>query len=453
MLAVIMLHYHKGLFRTSLFSHGDVTLELRLIHYENRYGQTYENRPCDIKIENDVNRDGRCDTAFLFCLVELPFQNPHRCTLGDYFTGFVGADDIHFISIGHNDTYIPPYMQRRSQTKSLWFLSPIYFRFKYPKNGIGLIVEVFDVDDLQNQTFHDTIDFYGRTLLDLRLFSSKHTSQSQYIILRSLYDSNTSLNLYCSVNYYGSDCNKHCVENNRYSCDVQSGKKLCNKGYFGKNCLNDLQLCENNPCLHNGTCVVYLRDYLCQCHQDFSGRSCETKDNKNKSYQCHCRPTHTGKHCEVEILPTCERIPCVNGQCLKVGLYNEICVCQLYWSGSDCTKPYIATTEKRLSIIMSAATTTSPSLERISSYSTRLTKTYIPGTFFPQSNSLRSTTLIKLNQSVEIKEYIDLSNKQYVNQLSAEIHFPETSTTIQHQYITKTFNLYKYTPCSNAPCL
>ena len=38
----------------------------------------------------------------------------------------------------------------------------------------------------------------------------------------------------------------------------------------------DLRACEDQPCLNNGTCVVYLRSYLCQCQRGFTGRSCET---------------------------------------------------------------------------------------------------------------------------------------------------------------------------------
>ena len=107
-----------------------MTLSLRLLHYKNRNGLTYENRPCDTRIENDINRDGRCDTAFLFCLVRLPFQNPHNCTLGDHFTGLVGADDIHFINIHDEQIDV---QQRSSSLIALWFQPIIHFRFQYPK--------------------------------------------------------------------------------------------------------------------------------------------------------------------------------------------------------------------------------------------------------------------------------------------------------------------------------
>ena len=37
----------------------------------------------------------------------------------------------------------------------------------------------------------------------------------------------------------------------------------------------DVRACEHQPCQNNGTCVVYLRTYLCQCQIGFTGRSCE----------------------------------------------------------------------------------------------------------------------------------------------------------------------------------
>jgi hypothetical protein len=117
-------------------SFGEVTLAIRLLHYINRNGLTYENRPCDTRLEYDINRDGRCDTGFLFCLVRLPFQNPHNCTLGDHFTGFVGADDIYFVNNDHRHESSGVPVQKKKQRSSLislWFQPTIYFRFPYPK--------------------------------------------------------------------------------------------------------------------------------------------------------------------------------------------------------------------------------------------------------------------------------------------------------------------------------
>jgi len=99
--------------------------------------------------------------------------------------------------------------------------------------------------------------------------------------------------LYCSPNYYGNDCEIFCAPNSyRYECDLNTGEKICKHGYFGPDCLSgrieekttnnkinfvfiDVRACEAKPCLNNGTRVVYLRSYLCQCQTGFTGRSCE----------------------------------------------------------------------------------------------------------------------------------------------------------------------------------
>jgi hypothetical protein len=58
---------------------------------------------------------------------------------------------------------------------------------------------VFDVDDANNHTIHDSIDFYGRTLLDLKIYPSIETAQSQRVYLRSLFGAYTNLTVDFSV--------------------------------------------------------------------------------------------------------------------------------------------------------------------------------------------------------------------------------------------------------------
>ncbi len=119
-------------------------------------------------------------------------------------------------------------------------------------------MEVFDVDDVKNHTIHDSIDFYGRTLLDLKIYRSLETAETQRIYLRSLFGTYTNLTadfsvcliffqliklkifkLYCSPNYYGSDCETSCLPNEqRYDCDLNTGQKICKHGYFGQDCLS-----------------------------------------------------------------------------------------------------------------------------------------------------------------------------------------------------------------------
>lgn len=148
--------FHLSLF-TCIFmciqlSVSEVTLSLRLLHYKNRNGLTYENRPCDTRYEHDINGDGRCDTAFLFCLVRLPFRNPHNCTLGDHFTGFVGADDIHFINVNqHQEDKFDAQSRSTSSLNSLWYQPMIYFRFQYPEvNLVRFLSKIYILTIVQS---------------------------------------------------------------------------------------------------------------------------------------------------------------------------------------------------------------------------------------------------------------------------------------------------------------
>lgn len=35
---------------------------------------------------------------------------------------------------------------------------------------------------------------------------------------------------------------------------------------------------------------------------------------------------------------SCERTPCIHGQCFKTNLHTEICICKQNWSGIDCSQ-------------------------------------------------------------------------------------------------------------------
>ncbi|CAF3855912.1 unnamed protein product [Rotaria sordida] len=485
---MIILVYDFTILKLSL---SEVTLSLRLLHYKNPNGLTYENRQCDTRHEHDINRDGRCDTAFLFCLVRLPFQNPHNCTLGDHFTGIVGANDIHFIDIDQQQQDKLDTQQRSMSLVSIWFQPTIYFRFNYPKTGIGIIVEVFDIDDINNRTNHDSIDFYGRTLLDLKIYRSEELAQKQRIYLRSLFGTHTNLtadlSLYCSPNSYGNYCEIFCIPNEqRYDCDLNTGQKICKHGYFGQDCLSDVRACEDQPCLNNGTCVVYLRSYLCRCQKGYTGRSCEIgpagkmteykcnrincvhgnclkngkclchdgwiSDNCNQkesgcisrpclhnstcetligvnpvsAYRCHCRIGYTGRNCEVAMVISCERTQCVHGQCFKIDFYTEICVCEKNWGGFDCSEP------------LSISSTTQKSY--------RLT-TLTSAKFIHTTKSIKKIkNITNISLKNDLRDYLNWLNTNYGITKTTKLFQLSTTTPISA-------HKYKYTPCLSTPCL
>ncbi|CAF4469584.1 unnamed protein product [Rotaria socialis] len=486
---MVILVYDFAILQLSL---SEVTLSLRLLHYKNPSGLTYENHPCDTKLEHDINRDGRCDTAILFCLVRLPFQNPHNCTLGDHFTGFVGGNDIQFIDIDKKQEDRSAIQPRSSSFVSLWYQPIIHFRFKYPKTGIGLIVEVLDIDDVNNRTIHDSIDFYGRTLLDLKIYKSAETAEMQRISLRSLFGAYTNLtadiSLYCSPNYYGNNCEIVCIPNEqRYDCDLVTGQKICKHGYFGADCLSDVPACEEEPCLNNGTCVVYLRSYLCRCSKGYSGRTCPTGKiaeqicnrincvhgdcsengkcichdgwtleycnqsslmeesgcasrpclhnatceiligvNPVSAYRCHCRSGYTGRNCEVAIITSCERISCVHGRCYKIDLYSEICKCENNWGGIDCSQS------------LSISSTTQKVFLQTSKTTKKIVQITTPTKDIKNITNIPSKT--------DLHEYLIWLNQNYgISKTTRLFPLPVTTPIILDEH--------KYTPCLSAPCL
>ena len=184
--------------------------------------------------------------------------------------------------------------------------------------GIGLIVEVFDVDDVNNHTVHDSIDFYGRTLLDLKVYPSAEAAQPHRIYLRSLFGMYTNLTADFSVwtffdanevlprtvvSTFSSTAHRipsetivkpsvHPTNNvtrvirtlDRRSVNKATSDPIVsavNRSCLVKNeiCIRffmtDVRACEDRPCLNNGTCLVYLHSYVCQCQKGFTGRSCE----------------------------------------------------------------------------------------------------------------------------------------------------------------------------------
>lgn len=49
---------------------------------------------------------------------------------------------------------------------------------------------------------------------------------------------------------------------------------LCNTGYTGKTCIEEINECDSNPCKNQGSCNDLLGDYKCECLNDFTGKNC-----------------------------------------------------------------------------------------------------------------------------------------------------------------------------------
>ncbi|OAF66413.1 hypothetical protein A3Q56_05861 [Intoshia linei] len=88
----------------------------------------------------------------------------------------------------------------------------------------------------------------------------------------------------------------------------------CPTNYFGYNCQRDI--CDNGPCMNNGTCIGLENEYKCECKKEYTGIRCQEQNKcfnviclyggickTIKTYTktqgvCICKPNYVGKFCE-----------------------------------------------------------------------------------------------------------------------------------------------------------
>ena len=49
----------------------------------------------------------------------------------------------------------------------------------------------------------------------------------------------------------------------------------CVSGYTGQNCGTEINECQSQPCLFNGTCEDLVDGFRCQCQKGYMGQQCQ----------------------------------------------------------------------------------------------------------------------------------------------------------------------------------
>ncbi|XP_052238542.1 neurogenic locus notch homolog protein 1-like [Dreissena polymorpha] len=133
----------------------------------------------------------------------------------------------------------------------------------------------------------------------------------------------------CQQGRFGTDCNESCLCDMAHTseCKTNNGSCICEPGWTGKTCNEDVKECNNEAtCSSNSTCIEANGSFECICNRGFKrsllGSKClACSDNTygdRCSLTCPCKADNTKTPTQ-----SCDR---VNGSCL----------CTAFWKGITC---------------------------------------------------------------------------------------------------------------------
>lgn len=189
------------------------------------------------------------------------------------------------------------------------------------------------------------------------------------------------------------------------------------KGFTGALCDEQINECEPNPCINDGTCHDKVNGFDCECQPGYRGVKCEININECESnpcqneatcfdlenrYECKCLAGYEGINCEYEI-DECLSTPCQNfGTCIDL-LASYSCRCPYGFKvcqDKETTKLIPGSREKTVKSSMMNVKSSTVIMEHVSTWLKEVSN--VTAMLDLKENSVRLTQMIVLQ--IHVKE-------------------------------------------------
>ncbi|KAG7508448.1 jagged-2-like isoform X2 [Solea senegalensis] len=156
--------------------------------------------------------------------------------------------------------------------------------------------------------------------------------------------------IYCHENV--NDCISSPCRNGGTCIDgVNYFQCFCPDGWEGRLCDHNVNECRHNPCKNGGHCVDLVNDFYCECADNWKGKTCHSRESQcdpttcsnggtcydhGDAFRCACPPGWGGNTCNTAKNSTCASSPCSNGGTCVGGGDTFTCICKDGWEGPTC---------------------------------------------------------------------------------------------------------------------
>ncbi|XP_033846395.1 protein jagged-2b isoform X2 [Periophthalmus magnuspinnatus] len=156
--------------------------------------------------------------------------------------------------------------------------------------------------------------------------------------------------IYCHENI--NDCVSNPCQNSGTCIDgINSFQCVCPDGWEGRLCDLNVNECRHSPCKNGGRCVDLVNDFYCECADNWKGKTCHSRESQcdattcsnggtcydhGDTFRCACPPGWGGNTCNTAKNNSCASSPCLNGGTCVGGGDAFTCICKEGWEGPSC---------------------------------------------------------------------------------------------------------------------